>query len=143
MISFKHCLTPEDAQSLQNKVVECVTKTSSQHPLFGKISRWQGALNDEYFLITFSSGVVMVSVVEREHYLGESIRSYAESQSLLDTVESVKNADPQLQREIQKHYTNVTAVKEQEEVTFADMMFILNWKYVEGARVDESDMLEA
>jgi len=141
MINFKHCLTPDKALPLQNKVVECVTKTSTQHTIFGKVNIWRGALTEEYFSVMFIGGVVVVSVSERECHIGEKTVSYAESQSLLDTAELVKGSAPEMQQELQKHYNEVIAKKEQDEVTFADMMFILNWQYVEGAKVDESDML--
>ncbi len=141
MINFKHCLTPEKALPLQNRVVECVTKLSESHIAFGKISIWRGALKDEYFSIMFIGGVVIVSVEEREMELGKRSVTYAESQSLLDSAELIKGASPELQGSIQAEYTNVISKREQNEITFSDMMFILNWQYVEGAKVDESDML--
>ncbi len=141
MINFKLSLTPEKALPLQNRVVECVTKSSENHIAFGKISIWRGAVKDEYFSVMFVGGVIVVSVEEREMELGKNSVTYAESQSLLDTAELVKGSSPEMQGEIQGQYTNVISKREQNEITFADVMFILNWQYIEGAKVDESDML--
>jgi hypothetical protein len=142
MVNFKITLSKEKALLLQNRIVECVTKTSQTHPLYGKLSVWRGALENEYFEIMFLGGVVVVSVEEREMELGKRSVTYAESQSLLDSAELVKGASPELQGSIiQEEYTKVIAKCEQNEITFADIMFILNWQYAEGAKVDEADML--
>lgn len=141
MINFKLCLTDEQALPLQNRIVEDVVKSSSEHPLLGKISIWKGSLKEEFFSVMFLGGVVVVAIAEREMQLGDPSINYAESQSLLDTAELVRGSSPEVQSDLQKNYHNVTAKKEQEEITFADLMFILKWEYVDGAKVDESDLL--
>ena len=141
MINFKLSLTPEKALPLQNRVVECVTKSSENNLAYGKISVWRGALKDEYFSIMFVGGVIVVSIEEREMELGKNSVTYAESQSLLDTAELVKGSSPEMQGSIQLEYKDVISKREQNEITFADLMFIFNWQYAEGAKVDESDML--
>jgi len=142
MVNFKITLSKEKALLIQNRIVECVTKTSQTHPLYGKLSVWRGALENEYCEIMFLGGVVVVSVEEREMELGKRSVTYAESQSLLDSAELVKGASPELQGSIQAEYTNVISKREQNEITFADIMFILNWQFCNNAKVDESDILD-
>jgi len=142
MINFKLCLTDEEAKPLQNRFVEHVVKTSTQHPLLGKISVWRGTLKEEFFTVMFVGGVVVVSVAEREMKLGDPSINYAESQSMLDTAEAVKTASEEGKVLLQSNYRDVVAKNEQDTITFADLMFILKWEYVEGAKVDESDLFE-
>ncbi len=141
MINFKLLLTPENALPLQNRIVECVFKTSKTHPLYGKFSMWHGALETEYFEVMFLGGVVVVLIAEREMELGKHSVAFAESQSLLDMAELIKGSSPELKVSLQDEYTNVISKREQMEITFANIMSILNWQYVEGAKVDETDML--
>jgi len=140
MINFKICLDAEKASTLQNRMVECVNKTTFNHPLYGKISVWCGALENEYFSILFMGGVITVSVDAREFNIDKVSTVYAESQSLLDMSELVKGSTPEVQLQLRNNYLAITD-REQSEMTFADLMFILNWQYVEGARVDETDLL--
>ncbi len=141
MITFKICLSDEQATPLQNRMVECVTKSTAIHPIYGKYVMWRGTTELEFFTVMFVGGVLVLSLAEREFNLVDSAINYAESQTLLDTAELVKGSSPEMQVELQRNYSGVIAKREQNEITFADVMFILKWQYVEGAKVDESDML--
>lgn len=140
MINFKNCLTDEQAAKFQNKVVEDVVKSSTSSPLLGKVSVWRGSLKDEFFQVMFVGGVVVVTTAEREMQLGENSENYAESQTMLDTAELVQGSSEEMKAELQANYRDVIAPKEQEEITFADLMFLLKWEYAEGAKVDETDL---
>jgi len=140
MINLKVSVDAAKALPLQTRVVECVTKSSSLHPTFGKITCWRGALKDEYFYIVFIGGVVVVSVAECEFQLGQISVNYAESESLLKSAEIIKAADKEFKQQLQSDYTNIIAKQEQDEITFDDVMIILDWRYADLARVDESDL---
>ena len=110
--------------------------------MLGKTTLWSGALETEYFKVLFAGGVSVVSINDREMELNENPGiNYAESQSLLDTVELIKTSSIEEKISLRNEYNLITSIKEQDEITFADIMRLLNWKYAENARVDESDML--
>jgi len=58
----------------------------------------------------------------------------------LDTAELIKGSSEEVKVELQNNYRDVIAPREQSELTFADLMFILKWEYAEGAKVEETDL---
>jgi hypothetical protein len=140
MVNFQITLPKESVLPLQGRIVESVYKTSTIHPIFGKMTTWRGALENEYFSILFIGGVLVVSVAEREYQLGHVSVNYAESKSLLDMAELIKGSSSEMKIELQKDY-NVISKKEQDEVKFEDLLPILDWRYAQFAKVDETDML--
>lgn len=141
MINFKIKLTKEEAAKWQNRKVEYVSKSTSLHPTFGKFSTWVGALENEYFTILFLGGVIILSVAEREFILGQNNLVFAEATSLLQATELIKGSTPEIQQDIQNQYNTIVSLQEQNEITFNNLMSILNWQYTDESVVDETDLL--
>lgn len=141
MINFKIKLTKEEAAKWQNRKVEYVSKSTSLNPTFGKFSTWVGALENEYFTILFLGGVIILSVAEREFILGQNNVVFAETISLLQAAELIKGSTPEIQQNIQNQYNTIVSLQEQNEITFDNIMSILNWQYTDEAVVDETDLL--
>ena len=137
MVNFQITLPKEDALQLQGRIVEYVCKTQIINPTFGKMTTWRGSLENEYFSIMFICGILVVSVVEREMQLGDISVSYAESESLTKAINTINGADDATVEKIREEYNQNTSKKEQDEITFDDVMLTLNWRYAPLAKVDE------
>jgi len=137
MIKFNVDAPPEKALPLQNRVVEYVCKTRTNHPEFGLMTTWKGAVENEYFSILFIRGILIVSVVERECQLGHVSVPYAESMTLTHAIRAVDGADNSVKLEVQNDYNKNTSQKEQDDITFDDVMECLKWKLKENVKVDE------
>jgi hypothetical protein len=74
--------------------------------------------------------------------LGEMSINYAESETLSVALENVKSGDKVVINSVRNEYNKNTSIKEQQEITFADVMIPLDWQYTEFAKVDESDLFE-
>lgn len=138
MISFKTILPVEQALTYQNKMVEYVCKSVTIHPALGKLTTWRGALETEYFSVMFVGGILVVSVVERELHLGHISVSYSESESLIKATSDLDGINDTEKDKLRQEYNLNTSKKEQDEITFDDVMLSLNWNYVPFAKIDEN-----
>ena len=118
---------------LKGRTVCDVTEFHITHPLLGKIAQWKGSVEEEYFSIIFAKGILTVSLVEREHYLDQSAVNYAISERLLKILSKSENETVKKAGILDYHFRQYP--KEQEDVSFTDVMVVLEWKYKERAKI--------
>ena len=124
MISFKIILDAEKAKTFQNRKVEYAFESRRSHNIFGKIVSWQGALENEYFAITFVGGNLIISVCEREYHLGKINEEYAISTTLDDATNAMEDETADVTLE-QVAYNQTVAPIEAEEIRFEDALAVL------------------
>lgn len=140
MIEFDITLSPAEAKTLQDRVVEQVTEYRTTHPLFGKMASWRGAVALEYFSIVFVRGVLVVSVVERECQLGHIASNYATTKTLTKALDAMDTDEKKLSA--QEIYNNTVSDSEQNEITFDDILAILDWRYAQFAKYDRDVLMD-
>ena len=126
MVKFKIIAPPEEALPLVNRVVCDVCESRNTNPIAGKIVSWRGSVENEYFSILFLGGRLLISLVERECQLGHVSVIYAMSETLSNSLISLKD-------EIDNSFI---LKKEIDEISFTDVMVALNWRYAENAKID-------
>lgn len=132
----------EIAAPLQNRMVCDVLETRATMPGTGRIVSWRGSTQEEYFSILFVQGVITVALNERECLLSESFVNYAMSMALSKAMKGLPGRDDATKQEdIQNYYTKL-AEAELNEITFIDVMNLLNWQYKLGAKVDVNFMAD-
>ena len=94
------------------------------------MSTWRGSVTDEYFVISFIRGVLSISLNERECNLDNNVCHYAVSDGLFASSKEKTNL-----MEVMGDYVKTSHDKEQNEISFTDVMAILDWKYDEHAKI--------
>lgn len=142
MINFEVLLKPEDAAKFQNRQVEHVVESFRTSPMYGRMKTWTGSLAEEYFIVTFVNGYLLISVEEREMKLGSGCTTYAATEFLNNSLKAIDPADDEGRRVVLSGYIEKIAQKEQDELTFQDVMSALNWVLVTGKKIDEDWLAE-
>ena len=111
-----------------------VTEHHLTDPLLGKMASWRGSVEEEYFSIIFAKGILTVSLVEREYNLGHSAVNFAMSERLFRILKENKDNAALRTTETLDYYIKQNQ-KEQKEISFIDVMVILEWRYAERAKI--------
>lgn len=127
----------ETAARIQNKIVQDVTEFCILS-LAGKHRSWQGSTEKEYFSVVFINGVLSVSISEREMRLLEEARIYALSTEMIKAANEV---DEIRRTEMVYNYLNTTFISDIKEITFEDVMKVLNWKPKNNLKIGFDDLL--
>ena len=137
MVKFALTAPLEVAVKLVNRVVCDVCEYRHTHPVFGPFVVWRGSVAEEWFTIMFMRGILTISLAERECQVGENIIHYAMSEVMAKCYNTGKNgATPIGEVEAVAEYLAKTMPKEIAEISFTDVMVVLNWKYSPNAKID-------
>jgi len=134
MVKFEIIVPPIIAAMLQDRTVCDVCESHQTDSLLGKIVSWRGSVEEEYFSIIFAKGILTVSLVEREYNLGRSAVNFAMSEHLFKVLKESKD-NAALRTTAVFDYHMKRSQKEQEEISFIDVMVILEWRYAERAKI--------
>jgi hypothetical protein len=135
-------LKPEEAAAYQNRQVDLVIEAETVNPLYGKTKSWRGDLAEEYFIVMFVNGHLIISVSEREMQLGSKTQTYAMSDFLSKSLAMIDPNDTTGRQTVQIGYNKNISDKEQDQVTFQDVMLALNWRLGPKAKVDRDLLTE-
>lgn len=141
-VKFVLNLPPEQSTLFQNRTVCDVTEYRINHPAVGKMASWRGSVETEYFNIVFVKGMLTVSLAERECQVADLDHTfnYAMSEHLKQALDKATGNDAVSALEARYNFEQVQEPKDQEAISFTDVMVALNWRYRPGVKVDY-DML--
>jgi hypothetical protein len=137
MIKFTPILKPEEAIKFQNRVVENVLMVHAMNPAYGKIKQWRGATEEEYFIIMFVQGVLVISLSEREMLLGSNITRYAMTDFLSGALKTFEKSDLAGITSVASSYNQHVFPLDEKEITFDDVMTAFKWVAAPKMKVDE------
>lgn len=116
----------------ENKKVISVTE-SRFYPLLV----WKGETENEYFLISFTMGVLVGSINEREMLLNNECYALAQSESCF----SISTEQEQHKKVLaMDKYMRENYKTDMDELTFKDVMKFLKWKFI-NKKVKMEEML--
>jgi hypothetical protein len=98
---------------------------------------WVGSTTEEYFNISFLKGLLMVNLEEREINLGQRPVHFAIVSHFVNELSRLKN-DQRAVVAYANEYNNEGYLKDNEAISFTDVMRQLKWKKPRNVKVKKS-----
>jgi hypothetical protein len=127
-------VTYDDIENMHGKCINfvCILSVNSS------IKFWKGELDNEYFTITYTGGLLFVSVAERETYIDRN-RKYIGHIAQLQQFKNKISDDKSLSftdsfKELMKEFTTVDKIN---DIPFESILDFLGWTMKSGIEVEE------
>jgi len=127
-------------ESILNRLIECVTEYKIKSIDGKKYVGWYGNTETEYFSVVFVSGIVSISVAERQMKIGEEYSLPL----IASKLEKAASTTDQLEKlRLIARYNTKYSNKDLETVSFKDIMKPLGWKLASKKVKINYDLIES